>query len=310
MRKISIMFVLIALAFAPSIIFGQASDEVRQIQKYIDDNGLSWTAGHTSMMNLPLEERHKRLGAVMPDDVRRHFAHLDSLPPPALLNTQAVFDWRLINGVTPVKNQGGCGSCWAFAATGAFESSIKIVNGIEYDLSEQQVLSCNAESSGCGGGWMNSAYNLFRDFGAVGEICMPYMALDTIPCTQDRCEIESNLLTFVDIPNDVNSIKNALMLGPLSTTFTVYDDFFGYTGGCYEHAGGENINHAVVIVGWDDNMCNGEGAWIVKNSWGEGWGLDGYFYIKYYSASFGTATQRPIFRPGGVPGSCLRSGYS
>jgi C1A family cysteine protease len=300
MRFFLILLAVSACAFPLSAeAVNGVSDEVLQIQKNIEQQGLHWTAGQTSIMNLPLEERHKLLGARLPEEARRHFAELDNQPSPPLLNPQSYFDWRNLGGVTPVKNQGGCGSCWDFAATGSFESAYLIATGDTLDLSEQQVLSCNAGNSGCGGGWTNDAYNLFRDYGSIGESCMPYQASDTVTCIEDNCQVLTRILTYEDIPNNVNSIKNALMLGPLSTTFTVYDDFFGYTGGCYEHPGGDPINHAVLIIGWDDNMCDGQGAWIVKNSWGPGWGMDGFFYIKYGSASFGTSTQRALYRTSG-----------
>jgi hypothetical protein len=301
MRIAVVVALGLVVILSGSPLRAQVSDEVAQIQKYIEENNLHWTAGQTSMMDLPLEERHQRLGVIVPEDVKRRFAAIDTLPPPMLLDTQSYFDWRDLGGVTSVKDQGQCGSCWDFAATGAFESAIKIADGIGYDLSEQQVLSCNAGHSSCDGGWMADAYDLFMNYGAVGESCMPYGANDRIPCTQDQCVILATLTWYEDVPNNVNSIKNALMYGPLSTTFTVYDDFYGYRSGCYEHSGGEPINHAVVIVGWDDDMCDGQGAWIVKNSWGEGWGMHGYFYIKYGSADIGSYTQRPIYREGGLP---------
>jgi C1A family cysteine protease len=298
-----IVFIFLTLSFVliGGSVNAQVSDEVLQIQKMIDENGLHWTAGQTSMMELPLAERHKRLGLIIPDDVKVRFAHLDSLPSPHLLNTESFFDWRLLDGVTPVRDQGQCGSCWDFAATGAFEGSYRIATGIEADLSEQQVLSCNDGGSSCNGGWMVDAYNVFMNYGAVDETCMPYAANDYVPCTQENCTPVAALIGYEDIQNDVNAIKNALMYGPLSTTFTVYDDFFGYSSGCYEHENVSEINHAVVIVGWDDEMCEGQGAWIVKNSWGQGWGLNGYFYIKYNSAAIGSFTQRPIYREGGLP---------
>jgi hypothetical protein len=253
------------------------------------------------MMDLPKDERYRRLGLIIPDDVKKRFEELNKQPPPALLNTEDYFDWRLFDGVTPVKDQANCGSCWDFAATGAFESAYLIAEDIVPDFSEQQVLSCNAGGSSCAGGWMYDAYNLFMTYGAVNESCMPYEASDLVPCTQDECIPVAQLDSYEDIPNNVNAIKNALLLGPLSTTFTVYDDFFGYTGGCYEHAYNDPINHAVVIIGWDDDMCAGQGAWIVKNSWGEGWGLDGFFFIKYNSSGIGNYTQRPIYSVSGVP---------
>ena len=140
----------------------QVSNEVLQIQKQIEENNLHWTADQTSMMNLPIEERHARLGINVPDDVKRRFEMLNNQPPPTLTNTESYFDWRLLGGMTPVKDQGQCGSCWDFAATGAFEAAYLIATGDTMDFSEQQVLSCNAGSSSCAGGWMSDAYDLFE----------------------------------------------------------------------------------------------------------------------------------------------------
>ncbi len=281
----------------------EVSEEVEQIQEMIKQKGLHWVAGENSVTALSPEERQSLRGLKIPESVRLRFEELNrnNSQPPVLLDTQDVFDWRLMNGVTPITNQLGCGSCWDFSATAAFESSILIHDGITYDLSEQQVLSCNTGESDCGGGWMGDAYNLFIDYGAVGEDCMPYHADDTEPCTQDQCEVLANLLDFVDIPTNVPFIKNALLSGPVSTTMTAYNDFDSYNGGCYEHADTEDLNHAVLIVGWDDNECEGEGAWIVKNSWGPGWGDDGFFYIKYGSAGIGHNAQRPIYTYEGIP---------
>lgn len=296
MRKTVTILIVMSLFILPFFtVNAEVSEEVKQIQTMIEEKGLDWIADKTSMTDLPLEERQARLGLVIPEEVKLRFAELDKLPPPLLLNTETVFDWREFDRVTPVKDQADCGSCWDFAATGAFESAYWIAEDTMPDFSEQQVLSCNTGGSGCDGGWMEDAYNLFMSYGAVDESCMPYEADDTVPCTQEECDPIAILLDYVDIPNNVVAIKNALVFGPLSTTFTVYDDFLYYTGGCYEHAGGDPANHAVTLIGWDDNMCDGYGAWICKNSWGEGWGIDGYFYIKYGSAGIGGYTQRPIY---------------
>jgi hypothetical protein len=225
------------------------------------------------------------------------------LPPPALLSTADYFDWRLLEGVTPVKDQGSCGSCWAFGATGAFESAYYIAEGVIPDFSEQVLVSCDENSNGCDGGWTGSAYNFFSIYGAYDESCMPYHATDTEPCAMDTCDPVCYLQGYQLVPNNVSAIKNMLMIGPVSTSFTVYDDFYSYQGGCYEHADTDPTNHAVVIVGWDDNECNGEGAWIVKNSWGAGWGgpnCMGYFKIKYASAAIGSGTMLPVYQYAGV----------
>lgn len=302
MKKAFAMIIGLSLLVLP-LISAQAevSEEVKQIQQMIKDKGLRWVAGENAVTALSLEERQKLLGLKIPDDVLKHFQDLTDNAPPLILDTQDIFDWRTLNGVTPVTDQLSCGSCWDFAATAAFESAVLVADSITYDFSEQQVLSCNTGGGGCDGGWMASAYDLFITYGAVGEDCMPYQADDQVPCTQDECDVLANLLSYEDIPSNVAYMKNALLSGPLSTTFTVYDDFYSYNGGCYEHADTEPLNHAVLIVGWDDNECEGQGAWIVKNSWGPNWGVDGFFYIKYGSAGFGQATQRPLYRDTGTP---------
>jgi len=302
MKKFRVIVFGISLIAASVYAAGsEVSEEVKQIQKMIEEQGLNWVAGQTSMMDLTPAERQMYLGLQIPESALKKYKELAKLPPPVLLNTEEIFDWRELGGVSAVKNQLSCGSCWDFAATAAFESIFMIRHSVEPDFSEQQVLSCNAGGSSCAGGWMADAYDLFMSYGAIDETCMPYQANDQVPCTQEEYVPIALQDNYIDIPNNVAFIKNALLSGPLSTCFTVYGDFYGYSGGCYEHADVEPLNHAVLIVGWDDNECEGQGAWIVKNSWGPEWGLDGYFYIKYGSAGFGQATQQPIYGQVGLP---------
>lgn len=245
---------------------------------------------------ISMEERFEHLGLIIPDDVRLRFEELDRQPSPILLNPAEYFDWRDMGGVTAVKDQGGCGSCWDFAATGAFESAIKIANEVEWDLSEQQVLDCNTERYGCGGGWMSSVYSLFMNYGAIEEQCYPYYAQDGFPCEQDTCVVIAVLDDYVDIQNDIDAIKNALLTSPLSTTLTIPE---GFNWDCFQ-GDWVGADHAVVIVGWDDAMCGDQGGWIVKNSWSAGWGDQGFFYIPYGSCGIGHYTQIPLFEGGGA----------
>jgi hypothetical protein len=272
------------------------TEEIERIRSEIKAKGYSWTAGETSMMRLPPEERRKWLGLKArpgKESIRLPEAPLDSLAP---LSLPEVWDWRAEGGVTPVKSQGQCGSCWDFAATAAFEATILIETGVERDLSEQQVLVCNEDDDDCGGGWPSSAYDLFMSPGAVLEECMPYVATDTIPCTQESCEFVDSLYAYSDVLPYVNPLKQKVYEHPLSALMTVYDDFHSYTGGCYEHEGDDGTNHVVLIVGWDDTTCAGEGAWICKNSWGTDWGIDGFFYIKYGSCRIGEGAEEIIYR--------------
>lgn len=251
--------------------------------------------GGTEPVDPILAERMKHLGLIVPEEVKKRFEKLNREPPPPLLNSRDRFDWRELGGVTPVKDQGACGSCWDFAATGAFESAVLIADGDQWDLSEQQVLSCNWGHSSCAGGWMDSGYDLFMSYGAVEEPCMPYEADDEVPCYQPECPVAVTLDSVIDIQNNINAIKNALQTGPVSTTFMVYSDFHW---DCYWHDPEEQVNHAVVIVGWDDRLCR-TGGWIVKNSWSPLWGDQGYFYMPYRSCNIGAYTQLPIY--GGPP---------
>lgn len=231
----------------------------------------------------------------IPDNVIKRFEALDKLPPPILLNTLEYFDWRVLGGVTPAKNQGQCGSCWAFAATGAFESAVLIGDGVLWDLSEQQVLSCNVEGYSCDGGWMDGGWNIFMVYGAIEESDMPYQADDNVLCTQSIYTPVAFLQGFEDIPNNINAIKNALMSGPVTTTYLHSPDF---QYDCYWQDPPDYLNHVVVIVGWDDNMCDGRGAWIVKNSLGPYHGDNGFDYIPYYSCGIGSYSQLPVYYAG------------
>jgi hypothetical protein len=133
---------------------------------------------------------------------------------------------------------------------------------------------------------METAYDIWVAYGAVLEECMPYHEMDTDPCIQDSCEVVEALDSYYYVGDTVDDLKTALLSGPVAVAMAVCGGFSAYAGGCYEDVCTE-INHGVTLVGWDDTMCGGEGAWIVKNSWGPDWGDDGYIYMKYGTCSVG-----------------------
>ncbi len=269
---------------------------LEEVQRMIKEKGLSWTAGETSVSGLSPAEKQHLLGLIpeVPGSMPEAPA-----PDPTFKADEfpEKFDWREYGGVTPAKDQAACGSCWAFAAMGAWEAMLAIYDNVEYDLSEQQVLSCNNQGDGCNGGRCSTAYKVFKNPGSVLEEDMPYMANDAIPCTQDEFEKVAVLDAYTSVGHSVDQIKTVLVNGPVAAGMKVWDDFFYYTGGCYEGAWSIWTDHAVLIVGWDDTMCEGEGAWICKNSWGRSWGIDGFFYAKYGSTGLGLGSSRPIYYP-------------
>ncbi len=289
-RKVKLcMVAFVAIMLCLPAFAGMTLD---QIQAEIDANGYNWEAGITDVFLLSDAEKQARLGYwggemdsdYDPGDL---FAGRDRFP--------SKFDWRDQNGTTTAKSQGNCGSCWAFAAVATMEHMHKIATGEEIDMSEQWLIECNPDNMGCNGGLTRRALNFIRDNGGIpAESCMPYQAVDNLPC-DDSCRLVAGCLGFDNVGSTVEEIKEALQEGPVPCSVHVYDEWYAYTGGCFEHAGSEQTDHAVVIVGWDDTLCGGTGAWLIKNSWGASWGYDGYGYIKYGSCRIGSNAIKPIY---------------
>jgi len=212
--------------------------------------------------------------------------------------TPSYWDWRdaTYSGITgdwttEIKDQGNCGSCYAFGSLAALEAVMKIHSNnpdLSVDLSEQFMVSCGQEwvsgIFGCGGAFVSPTFEFIEEYGAIPESCFPYVSGGSgyEPSCSDKCGNWQDLVIQIDdwhtIAEDIESIKNALIqYGPLSTTMTVYSDFYSYPGGVYEHSGDEETNHIVAIVGYDDSLS----CWICKNSWGDDWGEDGWFRIAY-----------------------------
>lgn len=210
-----------------------------------------------------------------------------------MMDFPSAFDLRQTGGATVAKNQGfssTCFPCWSFSLIGAAESAIRIATGIEYDLSEQHLLDCNTNGYGCSGGFVDG-WTALRNHGAIEEECYPFLNADS-PCGQDTCTPVAWISGVYPVPFSVKSIKYALFYhGALSCSMTIYDDIMSYSEGCYSNDGTKSVNHGVVILGWDDSLCNGEGAWIVKNSWGPGWGEDGCVLMKFGTCNIGKHAQ-------------------
>jgi len=218
------------------------------------------------------------------------------------LDLPSAFNWCDQGACTPVRNQGNCGSCWAFSTVAPLESNVLYWDGIERDLSEQYLLSCNTEGSSCRGGWFAHDYHQWKaplgepDAGAVYEADFPYTARDD-PCNPPHDHHEKIVgWEFVgsDIP-PVAHIKQAILdYGPVSVAIYIGDDFRSYTGGVFLSDENGAPNHAVVLVGWDDSQ-GPNGIWFLRNSWGPGWGEGGYMRIAYGVSSVGYAANYVVY---------------
>ena len=198
------------------------------------------------------------------------------------------FSWTDLGKVTPVRNQSSCGSCWAFAAMGAYESSYLIRNNITIDASEQDILNC-AGAGTCGGGWYDPVFDFMLTNGVATEATEPYQAIDGFCAAGSYKPYRAINWGFVtakqEIPS-VSEIKDALCkYGPLSVAVNATSAFQAYSSGVFNESANDDINHAVTIVGWDDD----KNAWLIKNSWGSWWGDNGYMWIDYDSNNIGYA---------------------
>ena len=217
--------------------------------------------------------------AVAASALRREVEQLTEVAP-WFLRWLFHVDWRdrfNLNAVTPVSDQGACGSCVAFAAAGALESMLIIERNLSCDLSEAELLFCGG--GGCEGWWPDNAIDYLGDRGVAQESCFPYQAHD-MPCqTCPRRDGEAIKITRATTLFDVEQRKDYLaFVGPMIGAFVVHADFYGYSSGVYSHVAGDAVGgHSVEVIGYDDYL----GCWICKNSWGTGWGDGGFFQIAY-----------------------------
>ena len=296
MKRVFISAIFIACVIFLTGTFASAG-KLDEIRAAINTKGAKWNAGDTSVSKLSDHEKKRRLGLIKPTRTELAGTDVDkvvSLDAP-LTGLPASLDWRANGGyyVTPVKNQGSCGSCWAFATTAALESHNLIKDntpGFDDNRAEEILLSC-AGAGSCNGGYISTASSYIRDTGLPPESYFPY----TSSSGDDSCSNAlpgwethtSRIATWEYVTTfspSIDLIRDALYAhGPLVTTMDVYNDFYSYTGGVYEYTTGSYLGgHAILIVGYtDDPSVDGGGYFIVKNSWGTGWGEGGYFNIAY-----------------------------
>jgi len=280
-----------AKAYASAKVEQLASKAFQENNHYIHQHAknASFTMGHNSLADLSFEEflRTKATGFRMNDpefataqENRTEFKAMPQVDLPTYI------DWRDFGYVTKVHDQGECNACYAFSAAGALEAQVARLSGNLVELSVQNILDCTAGKGnlGCDGGRMNVAFQYVKRNGGIDDgISYPYEGA-VKECRYNAANnamSDSKVKYFTAIlKNKEDDIKRTLAtIGPVSASIDAgHRSLQLYTGGIYEEPQcTENLSHAVLIVGYGSE--NGKDFWIIKNSWGERWGEDGYFRL-------------------------------
>ncbi|KAJ3677112.1 hypothetical protein LUZ60_002836 [Juncus effusus] len=294
-----------AVRFAKfAVRYGKKYESVEEIQKrfniFVENvelikstnkKGLSYKLGINRFSDMSWEEfRAGRLGAAQNCSATQgnHKMTNELLPESK--------DWRKEGIVSPVKNQGSCGSCWTFSTTGALEAAYAQSTGKNISLSEQQLVDCGYgyNNFGCNGGLPSQAFQYIKYNGGLDtEEAYPYVGVDGV-CHFSANDVGVKVADAVNITqNAEDELKHAVgLVRPVSVAFEVIDGFRSYTSGVYtsDHCGTGpmDVNHAVLAVGY--GVEDGVPYWLIKNSWGADWGMDGYFKMEMGKNMCGVAT--------------------
>lgn len=273
-------------------------DDIQRLKEEVIANNWTFEIGETSATQRSFKEL---TGYIPPDPQFINELQYTEKPVIPTEKLPSRWDWRekTPGGLPPIRDQGNCGSCWAFATVGALECAIKIKDGINVDLSEQWLVDCAKGLfwHGCEGGI--SAHDWHKGiktdscggYGAVLETDYPYTGDDgSCSCPKPHYYTIRDwhyVGPMLGIPS-LDALKTAIYrYGPIVASMEAKESFLAYKGGVYN----DNLNskaapnHMVVIVGWDDNY--GGGSFIIRNSWGTYWGENGYGYIAYGSSQIG-----------------------
>jgi C1A family cysteine protease len=257
-------------------VFKQNMDFITEQNK----KNLSYTLGMNKFGDMPFNEFHAKYTGY--NQVKRDYIRSKNGPTHAFgteANPKSV-DWRKTGAVTPVKDQGQCGSCWAFSATGSMEGAYAVKTKTLVSLSEQQLVDCSTSqgNEGCNGGLMDYAFEYVIASGIGTEAAYPYKAVDQ-KCkkvTASPVKIKS----YVDVTHNSDAdMETAVAKGPVSVAIEADQPAFQfYKSGIFSDPScGTALDHGVLAVGYD--VKGSQKYWIVKNSWGSDWGDTGYISI-------------------------------
>ena len=242
----------------------------------------SYTLGINQFTDLEHWEYMQRNGYLFKKTVNRTREGSRYLKPSNVALPDSV-DWRTKGYVTPVKDQGQCGSCWAFSTTGSMEGQHFKATGNLRSLSEQQLIDCSDDygNEGCNGGLMDQSFQYIEASGGLEtESDYPYTAKKD-DCTFDQSKAVATCTGYTDVESGSETdLQSAVAtVGPVSVAIDAnHQSFQSYKSGVYDEPECSSIqlDHGVLVVGYGTDSDSGKDYWLVKNSWAETWGDDGY----------------------------------
>jgi len=276
--------------------------KIQQMRAEIARNGETFEVEMNPAMQYPIEQLCKLNPSMKPANDM-----IQERNPQEISTEMALPASYCSTYVTSIKDQGQCGSCWDFSTTGDVELCVKKATGTTYDFSEQYVLDCNPDGYNCNGGWF--AYDMYMSpYYSHLESCYPYKAVQgTCKTTCANIDYITNAYYVTNgssVPTTTN-IKNAIYTyGGVAAAVYAESYFQAYSSGCFSHNASGSVDHAIMLVGWNDTTPCSTGAWLLKNSWGTSWGVNpncgaattrGYMWIKYGVQQVGYAAAYAVY---------------
>ena len=252
--------------------FGIFQQRLREVETQNAQNDALYTTAINKFSDLTKEEFLTKYTGLRLSQAPKNVEYINTL------SQTAGIDWRTKGAVNPIKNQGQCGSCWAFSAIAATEAAYAIAGNTLTSFSEQQLVDCSTSQGnhGCNGGWMDYAFTYLKAKGAQTEASYPYTARDGT-CKYDAGKSVKAVGGFVDVAhNSATQLQVAANKSVVSIAIDAYG-IMQYKSGIFNGSCATALNHGVAVVGYGT-----EGTtpyWIVRNSWGTGWGDQGYFKL-------------------------------
>ncbi|XP_041516228.1 cathepsin J-like [Microtus oregoni] len=259
---------------------------MKMIKLHNGENGLGKN-GYTMKMNAFGDMTDEEFKKMVVDFPMKIYQTGESFWKHSLSHLPKLVDWREEGYVTPVQHQGNCGSSWAFATTGAIEGQMYKKTGKLIPLSVQNLVDCSQSYGNHGCDWGNTYFAFFYVWlnnGLEAEATYPYEGKEG-PCRYNRQKASAKIERFVSLPEHEDFLMNAVANeGPIPVAIdALHESFKFYSKGIYHEPNCSrfNLSHAVLVVGYgfDGNETDGNNYWLVKNSWGQSWGMDGYMKI-------------------------------